>query len=89
MQVSCQYSGHEFISFDAGLEIITFCKQSCVLTPVSIFRFVNVPEPVGIVAPENENAITVMPSMDGDIVNSASAVAPPDPPVVVAPTISN
>ena len=90
MQVSCQYSGHEFIVFDKGSPIVTFCKQSCVLTPVSTFRFVNVPEPAGIVPPENENAITkLLAGIAEDITIDASAAAPPVPPVTIAPSTSN
>ena len=88
MQVSCQYLGHVFICSAKGSEIITFCKQSSVLSPVSTSRFVNIPEPAGKVAPENENERTVLLPA-ADIANPTSAADPPEPPLTVAPYTSN
>ena len=60
------------------------------LKPVAVpFKssVVNVPHPVGITAPENENPRTVDPP--GDTVNPASAAAPPEEPLTVAPSTLN
>ena len=90
MQVSCQYSGHVFIGIAKGSEIITFCKQSSVLSPVSTFRFVNIPEPSGIVSDVNEAERTVLPPLCVDTIHPTSSAAPPEPePITVAPYTSN
>ena len=62
----------------------TFCKQSCVLAPVSTSRFVNVPEPAGMDPPVSENPRIVVALVE--IIKPASVEDPPDAPVILIPS---